>query len=101
VVLPSLDEGFGIPALEAMTVGVPLVVARRGALPDLVGDAALLVDPLDVDELSKAMQAVVTDTELQERLSQAGPKRALNFTWRASANVLHEAYLFAIEHRRR
>ena len=101
VVLPSLDEGFGIPALEAMTVGVPLVVARRGALPDLVGDAALLVDPLDVDELSKAMQAVVTDTELQDRLSQAGPKRALNFTWRASANVLHEAYLFAIEHRRR
>ena len=100
VVLPSLDEGFGIPALEAMTVGVPLVAARRGALPDLVSDAALLVNPLDVEELSKAMQAVVTDPELRERLSQAGPKRARKFTWRASANVLHEAYLFAIEHRR-
>lgn len=100
VVLPSLDEGFGIPALEAMTVGVPLVVARRGALPDLVGDAAVLVDPLDVEDLSKAMQAVVTDTKLRDTLSQAGPKRARNFTWRGSANVLREAYLFAFEHRR-
>ena len=99
VVLPSLDEGFGIPALEAMTLGVPLVVARRGALPDLVGDAGLLVDPLDVEDLSRAMQAVVTDTELRGKLSQAGPQRARNFTWRASAKVLHEAYLFAIEHR--
>ena len=100
LVLPSLDEGFGIPALEAMTLGVPLVVARRGALPDLVGDAALLVDPLDVEDLAKAMQAVVTNTELRSRLSHAGPRRARGFTWRASANVLHEAYRFAVEHRR-
>ena len=100
LVLPSLDEGFGIPALEAMTLGVPLVVARRGALPDLVGDAALLVDPLDVEDLSKAMLAVVTDTQLRDRLSQAGPKRARHFTWRSSANVLYEAYLFALERRR-
>ena len=100
VILPSLDEGFGIPALEAMTMGVPLVVARRGALPDVVGDAALLVNPLDIEELSKAMQAVLNDAELRKRLSEAGPKRARGFTWRSSANMLHKAYLFAIEHSR-
>ena len=69
LVLPSLDEGFGIPALEAMTVGVPVIAAARGALPEVVGDAGLLVDPLDVSALVDALERVLRDDQLRQRLS--------------------------------
>ena len=100
VVLPSLDEGFGIPALEAMTVGAPLIAAARGALPEVVGDAGLLIDPLDVSALAASLERVLTDDQLRARLSAAGPARAREFSWRASANVLAEAYAQAVERRR-
>ncbi len=61
LVVPSLDEGFGMPALEAMTVGVPVVAANRGALPEVVRDAALLVDPLDEEALAGAMRRLLSD----------------------------------------
>ena len=100
VVLPSLDEGFGIPALEAMTVGVPVVAAARGALPEVVGDAGLLVDPLDVAALAGTLERVLTDDQLRGRLSAAGAARARQFSWRASADALTGAYAQAIECRR-
>ena len=100
VVLPSLDEGFGIPALEAMTVGVPLIAAARGALPEVVGDAGLLVDPLDVAALAAALERVLTDDQLRGQLSAAGPARAREFSWRASADALTGAYAQAIERQR-
>ena len=99
VVLPSLDEGFGIPALEAMTIGVPVVAAARGALPEVVGDAGLLVDPLDVVALSASLERVLTDNQLRDRLSAAGGTQARRFSWRASADVLAGAYAQAIERR--
>ena len=99
VVLPSLDEGFGIPALEALTVGAPLIAAARGALPEVVGDAGVLVDPLDVHALAAAVEQVLTDDRLRGRLSAAGPARARRFSWRASAGALTEAYAQAIERR--
>ena len=99
VVLPSLDEGFGIPALEAMTVGVPVVAAARGALPEVVGDAGLLVDPLDVTALADALERVLRDDQLRDRLSAAGGARARRFSWRASADALTGAYAQAIERR--
>jgi glycosyltransferase involved in cell wall biosynthesis len=100
LVLPSLDEGFGIPALEAMTVGVPVIAAARGALPEVVGDAGLLVDPLDESALAAALERMLSDAQLRERLSLAGGARARRFSWRASAAALTGAYAQAIERRR-
>ena len=78
VVLPSLDEGFGVPALEAMSLGVPLVAARRGALPEVVGNAGLLVDPMDTRAITAALQSVLTDINLRNRLIAAGLARLLD-----------------------
>jgi glycosyltransferase involved in cell wall biosynthesis len=100
LVLPSLDEGFGIPALEAMTVGVPVIAAARGALPEVVGDAGLLVDPFDVSALAAALERMLSDAQLRDRLSLAGGAQARRFSWRASAAALTGAYAQAIEHRR-
>ena len=99
LILPSLDEGFGVPALEAMEMGVPVLAARRGALPEVVGDAGLLVDPLDVGAMATAIEQLVTDDHLRRRLSTAGPVQARRFSWEASAARLREAYAMAVEHR--
>ena len=72
VVLPSLDEGFGLPALEAMTIGVPVVVSSRGALPEVVGRAGLIVDADDVAGLAAAMDRILNDPALAQRCSAAG-----------------------------
>ena len=99
LILPSLDEGFGVPALEAMEMGIPVMAARRGALPEVVGDAGLLVDPLDVGAMATAIERLVTDDALRQRLSAAGPVQARRFSWDSSAVSLREAYATAIEHR--
>jgi len=93
--LPSLNEGFGFPALEAMGCGIPTVLAARSALPEIAGGAALLVDPLSVSDLGQALVRVLTDQELIARLRLAGPRRARCYTWERTAQrtmeVLHEA----------
>ena len=96
VVLPSLDEGFGIPALEAMTLGIPLVAAHTGALPEVVGDAGLLVDPLAPATITNALKRLVTDSSLRDHLSLAGLTRASLFSWDRSAKCLVQAYEQAI-----
>ena len=101
LVLPSLDEGFGLPALEAMTVGVPVVASNRGALPEVVGDAGLLVDPTDGDAIADALERVLTDDALAAQCVARGLRRARAFTWRASARSLRGAYRKAIEGRAR
>ena len=101
LVLPSLDEGFGLPALEAMTVGVPVVASNRGALPEVVGDAGLLVDPTDAEAIADALESVLTDDALAGRCVARGLRRAREFTWRASARSLRRAYRKAIEGRPR
>jgi glycosyltransferase involved in cell wall biosynthesis len=92
LVLPSFTEGFGLPVLEAMTVGVPVVASDRGALPEVLGDAGLLVSPDDPDELAGALQRVITDTALARTLGARGARRAVIFDWTASAAALRDTY---------
>jgi glycosyltransferase involved in cell wall biosynthesis len=100
VVLPSLDEGFGLPALEAMTIGVPVVVSSRGALPEVVGHAGLIVDPDDVAGLATAMERLLSDQALARKCSAEGIVQSRRFSWSVSASRLIEAYAAAIERRR-
>ena len=92
LVVPSLDEGFGMPALEAMTIGLPVVAASRGALPEVTGDAARLVDPLDDEAIAHAMQQALTDRAGTLTRIERGVARAAGYSWRSSAARLLEAY---------
>ena len=84
-VLPSLFEGFGMPALEAMACGAPVISANTSSLPEVVGDAGLLFDPLDVEGLARAMSQVCGDEELRESMRMRGLAQARKFTWAAAA----------------
>lgn len=96
LVLPSFDEGFGLPVVEAMTVGVPVVVSNRGALPEVVGDAGLTVAPDDVPGLAEAMRAVLSDRALAGELVARGLRRARQFSWLSAARALVDACREAI-----
>lgn len=82
---PSLYEGFGFPVIEAQQCGIPVVCANSSSLPEVAGDAALLVNPLDTDELAKALRRVVADTTLRTELIERGTTNARRFDWRVSA----------------
>ena len=86
-VWPSLMEGFGLPILEAMTLGVPVVTSDRGALPEVAGKAALLVNPESVKEISGAIQLVLDNQELRQGLIEAGFLQAAKFSWERAAKL--------------
>lgn len=88
--LPSLMEGFGLSALEAMACGVPVVVANRGALPEVVGDAGLVAEPT-AEDLAEAMAAVLTDPGRRSTLARAARRRAEGFSWAATAAAWADA----------
>ncbi|MEL7638496.1 MAG: glycosyltransferase family 1 protein [Solidesulfovibrio sp.] len=89
---PSLFEGFGLPVLEAMSLGAPVVCSDATSLPEVAGEAALLVDPLDVAGLARAMAAVSADAALRERLRAASLARAGLFSWEKTAAIVRGAY---------
>jgi glycosyltransferase involved in cell wall biosynthesis len=91
-VYPSLYEGFGLPPVEAMACGCPVICSTRGALGEVVGDAALLVNPEDSDELASALARVSTQEEVRRTLRQSGLERAAHFDWQRTAAQTLEVY---------
>lgn len=92
LVLPSFYEGFGLPALEAMACGTPVIASNAGALPEVVGDAGLLFDPHSADALTHALGRVLGDVALRGDLAARGRARAAQFTWGASARAALAAF---------
>jgi glycosyltransferase involved in cell wall biosynthesis len=89
---PSFAEGFGVPPLEAMACGVPVITSNTTSLPEVVGDAALLVDPHDTGALARAMMHILQDKTLQEDLRQKGYERVRHYTWEESARKMLSVY---------
>lgn len=91
-VFPSRYEGFGLPPLEAMACGTPVIVSTAGALPEVVGKAAMLANPDEPSEWAVAMELIITDAGLRERLIRLGRERARQFTWKSAARATLEVY---------
>ncbi len=84
-VYPSLEEGFGLPLLESMACGVPVMASNRGALPEIAGGAAMLVNPEDIEDMVHGLSTLLNDEALRQQLAQAGRRRAADFTWERAA----------------
>jgi glycosyltransferase involved in cell wall biosynthesis len=89
---PSLDEGFGMPVLDAMAHGIPVVASNRSAIPEVAGDAALLVDPESTEALEEAMLRLAAEGPLRTDLTRRGRERALQFPWRAAVERTWAVY---------
>ena len=92
LVMPSFDEGFGLPAVEAMACGTPVVGSRAGALPEVIGDAGLLFDPYQPEELKVCLQRLLENQDLRQELGLKGIRRAGGFTWERSARAALAAF---------
>jgi glycosyltransferase involved in cell wall biosynthesis len=95
-IYPSYFEGFGLPPLEAMQCGAPVIVGDRTSLPEVVGDAGLLVDPFDVEALAKAIETLIGDSSLRAKLRVKGLARSKLFNWRETARQTLAVYEKAV-----
>ena len=100
-VYPSIYEGFGIPVLEALATGTPTITSGRSSMPEVAGDAALLVDPEDPLELAAAMCRLLTDDAVRADLRRRGPIRARHFSWDRTARLTVASYMKAVSDKRR
>jgi glycosyltransferase involved in cell wall biosynthesis len=95
-VYPAIAEGFGIPPLEAMASGTPVITSNTSSLPEVVGDAGVLIDPYRTDDIAGAMYKVLSDKNIQKKMKKEGLKRARSFSWKVTArktlDVFHEVY---------
>jgi glycosyltransferase involved in cell wall biosynthesis len=91
-IYPSLFEGVGLPVLEAMAAGVPVIASKTSSLPEMVGDSGIVVDPLSVDEIAQAIWRLVSDENLKEEYRRKGRKRAAEFSWESTAGETLKIY---------
>ena len=96
-IYPSLYEGFGLPALEAMACGAPVIASNTSSLPEVVGQAGLMVNPTDVDDMAAAITGLLTDADLRQKLSQAGQEQARRFRWEDMAVKLLDLYKMILQ----
>jgi glycosyltransferase involved in cell wall biosynthesis len=96
-IFPSWIEGFGLPVLEAMTCGAPVIASNRGSIPEVAGEAALLVDAEDAAGLARSIERVLTDPTEAERLRQLGFTRAAGFSWTSTARKVLDVYQCAAQ----
>ena len=96
-VYPSYFEGFGLPVVEAMQCGVPVIAGNRTSLPEVVADAGLLFDPFDTQALVNALMRVIDDPAYRAELSAKGLERAKNFNWKTTARLTLNAYQVAAQ----
>ena len=90
---PSLDEGFGMPVLEAMAYGVPVLTSNTSALPEVAGEAALLVNPFETDDIAEGLRRLIRDQELRAQLAKKGLERIRDFTWEKAVEKTWSVYL--------
>jgi glycosyltransferase involved in cell wall biosynthesis len=100
LVQPSFDEGFGLPVLEAMTLGLPVVAANRGSLPEVLGGSGLLVEPDDHAGMAATMRTALEDPAQRRRMAAAGLVRARTYSWDSAARSLYEVYEVAVARRK-
>ena len=91
-VFPSLEEGFGLPPLEAMACGTPVIASNTSSMPEVLGDAALLVSPTDIRALASAMNDVLTSPHLSDQLAERGLQRSRMFSWERTARETLTVY---------
>jgi glycosyltransferase involved in cell wall biosynthesis len=96
-VFPSLMEGFGLPGLEAMAYGAPVVSSNATCLPEVYGNAAHYFDPYDVDDIARAINDILTDSELRDNLIQKGYKQIKKYSWQRTARQTYEVYMKALK----
>ena len=95
-VYPSYYEGFGLPVLEAMTLGTPVITSNTSSLPEVAGDAAILIDPNDFEQLADAIWQVVSDSQVRQKMVQKGKERAKLFSWERTASETINAYKLSL-----
>ena len=95
-VFPSVYEGFGMPPLEAMACGTPVLTTRAASLPEVVGDAAVIVDPHHTEDIAQGLEKLFLDAALRERLQKEGLRRAAMFSWENAAAALYDVYQEAL-----
>jgi glycosyltransferase involved in cell wall biosynthesis len=100
LVYPSLYEGFGLPPLEAMASGCPVAVSKNSSLPEVVGEAGVYFDPLEVEEIAQSIFRILDSDELRSKLIEMGLTRSLQFSWTKTASASHQAYRDAVEIKR-
>jgi len=97
LVYPSLYEGFGLPPLEAMACGIPVIASNTSSLPEVVGESGILIDPFNTNALANAMHEIIENSSLRQHFSQAAIKRSQQFTWNACASKTILAYKKALK----